>query len=62
MTTKQHLDGPTTKAREQLPAAEEEIASSSAAFEIARYIRDQDVKRYRKLRDAVDRDEHEGAV
>ena len=50
----QHLDGRATKAREELPAAERELAEASADFERSRYRRDLAIRRYRKLRDAIE--------
>ncbi len=43
-------------------AAREELGAAAVAFEEARYRRDRALRVFRKLRDAVDRDEHEGAV
>lgn len=50
----QQRDGRADAAREQLPAAEKELAEASADFERARYRRDLAIRRYRKLRDTLE--------
>ena len=47
------------EAREQLPAAERELAEASAAFEQARFRRDAAIKRYRKLRATIEAGEED---
>lgn len=51
------LEKKLTEAREELPAAEREMAEASAEFERARWRRDAAVKRYRVLRETLEHDQ-----